>query len=155
MNLHGFTNTPPSEQPIQRALTLVMKTKSPEDFAELQHVVERLQSMPSWLNPVVQGLNDLATVHFARFVFLDDRSLAVITSYDGNFEDYINDFVNAIGDVFDLLVSFMEDAPPTPVRQHRKEFLEYIKAHDLGCVGPFYCAYPDRTVLDILDTAPA
>lgn len=145
-----------SDEPVQRPLTLVMKAKSPEAFAELKKTVERLQALPAALNPVVAGLNKLATVHFARFVFLDDQRLAVITSYDGDFDDYINDFVNEIGDVFNKLVAFMENPPPLPVQQYRKEFLAYIKEHDLGCVGAFYSAYPNRTVLDILDSpAPA
>lgn len=148
-----FDKLAPAEQPVQRPLTLVMKAKSALAFAELKLTVQALQALPEELNPVVKGLNKLATVHFARFVFLDDRRLAVITSYDGDFDDYINDFINEIGDIFNNLIKFMEDAPPRPVQTYRKEFLQYIKDHDLGCVGAFYSAYPDRTVLDILDTA--
>lgn len=148
-------STASSEQPVQRPLTLVMRAKSALAFAELKLTVQALQCLPVEMNPVVRGLNKLATVHFARFVFLDDHQLAVITSYDGNFDDYINDFINEIGDVFNILIGFMENAPPRPVQTHRKEFLEYIHEHDLGCVGTFYSAYPDRTVLDILDAANA
>jgi hypothetical protein len=150
-----FRKSAPPEQPIQRPLTLVMKAKSALAFAELKLTVQALQALPAEMNPVVKGLNKLATVHFARFVFLDDHKLAVITSYDGSFDDYINDFINEIGDIFNTLIGFMENAPPQPVQTYRKEFLEYIHEHDLGCVGPFYSAYPDRTVLDIVETAKA
>jgi hypothetical protein len=29
---------------------------------------------------------------------------------------------------------------------------QFVRDHDLRCVGPFYSAYPQRTVLDIVDT---
>jgi hypothetical protein len=150
-----MTEQPPS-QPIQNPLTLVMKAKSPEDFAALKQTVEDLQALPPDKNPVTVALNKLGTVHFARFAFLDtEQQLAVITAYDGDFEKYINEFVNVIGDVFNELLSFVENAPPLPVQTYRKEFLEYCRTYDLRCVGQFYSAYPDLTVLDILDMASA
>jgi hypothetical protein len=92
-------------------------------------------------------------VHFARFVFLDPDQLAVITTYDGDFVDYINEFTNELGEVFDRLLAHVADAPPLPVQTHREEFLEFIRVRDLRCVGTFYSAYPTRTVLDVLDGA--
>jgi hypothetical protein len=80
----------------------------------------------------------------------------VITTYDGRFEDYINEFVDHIGDVFNALLQHMEGAPPLPVQQNRKAFLEYVQANDLRAIEPFYSAYPQATVLDIhaaLETA--
>ncbi len=146
-----MTERPPA-QPVQNPLTLVMKAKSPEDQVALRRTVERIQSLPPEQNPIITALNKLATVHFARFVFLDNDQLAVITTYDGDFEDYINEFINEIGEVFDALLVHTKDGSPVPVKAHRREFLEFVRAHDLRCVGPFYSAYPDRTVLDILDT---
>lgn len=141
------------EQPIQNPLTLVMKGRCAEDSAALRQLVERLQSLPQDQNPIVAALNKIGTVHFARFVFLDDDHLAVITTYDGDFETYINEFVNEIGEIFNQLLAHVADAPPLPVQTYRREFLEYVQARDLRAVGTFYSAYPDRTVLDILDAA--
>ncbi len=98
-----MTEQPPA-QPVQNPLTLVMKAKSPEDYVALRQTVERIQSLPPEKNPIITALNKLATVHFARFVFLDNDQLAVITTYDGDFEDYINEFINEIGEVFDALL---------------------------------------------------
>ena len=96
------------------------------------------------------ALNKLNTVHFARFVFLEQNTkLAVITTYDGSFEDYINEFVDEIGDVFNALLAHMADAPPLPVQQNRQAFLDYVKKNDLRAIEPFYSAYPKATVLDI------
>ncbi len=111
--------------------------------------------MPPDQNPVTVALNKIATVHFARFAFLDHDQLAVIISYDGDFEVYINEFINEIGDVFNMLMERVEDGPPLLALTYRQEFLDYIHAHDLRCVETFYSAYPDRTVLDILSAASA
>ena len=134
---------------VQSPLTLVMPVR-PDARAALRAEVEQLQALPRDRNPVITALDAIGTVHFARFVFLeDDARLAVITTYDGDFERYIMDFVDHIGPVFDMLLRHMVDPPPLPVQQHPEEFLAYVRRHDLGCVGPFYSAYPTRPVIDI------
>jgi hypothetical protein len=140
----------PEPVPVASPLTLVMDSKSPQDHAALKALVDKLQSLPPGQNPIAVALTKLKTVHFARFVFLNDHQMAVITTYDGRFEDYIDSFVNTIGPIFDQLLSHMKDAPPLPVAQHRFEFLEYVKQHDLTCVPPFYSAYPWLSVKHFL-----
>jgi hypothetical protein len=129
---------------------MVMKAKSPEDYAALQRLIEHFQSLPSEQNPVITALNKIGTVHFARFAFLGNNQLGVITTYDGDFAVYINEFIDTIGDVFNALMAHVDDAPPLPVQTYRQEFLDYVRSVDVGCVGTFYSAYPERTVLDIL-----
>ena len=133
---------------VQHPLTLVLPIR-PDARAALRAEVDRLQALPPEENPVIAALEAIGTVHFARFVFLDDERLAVITTYDGDFERYIMDFVDHIGPVFDMLLEHMVDPPPRPVQQHPEEFLDYVRRHDLGCVGTFYSAYPTRPVVDI------
>jgi hypothetical protein len=144
-----MTGVPAADEPVQRPLTLVMRIRSADDGRTLRAELDQLQGLPRDQNPVTAALDEIGTVHFARFVFLDDDHLAVITTYDGGFERYINDFVDHIGPVFDALLQHMADAPPLPVQSHRREFLEYVRRNDLTCLPPFYSAYPDRTVLDI------
>jgi len=135
---------------VQNPLTLIMTVKSAADSQVLQALLHKLQSAPPALNPIWTALNKLNTVHFARFVFLDaNMKLAVITTYDGSFEDYINEFIDEIGDVFNALLAHMSDAPPLPVQQNRQQFLDYVRANDLRAIEPFYSAYPKSTVLDI------
>jgi hypothetical protein len=137
-------------KPVQNPLTLIMKIKSPADTQALTALLQRIQSAPPDKNPIRVALDSLKTVHFARFVFLNDNtSLAVITTYDGSFEDYINEFVDSIGDVFNALLAHMDGAPPLPVQQNRQAFLDYVRANDLRAIEPFYSAYPRATVLDI------
>jgi hypothetical protein len=154
---HRDTDTPPSanpavaaRKPVQNPLTLVMKIKSPEDFQELEARIRQIQSAPPERNPIWLALDKLRIVHFARFVFLENNTkLAIITTYDGSFEDYLNEFIDEIGNVFNALLQHMDEAPPLPVQQNRDAFHQYIKGHDLGCIQPFYSAYPQATVLDI------
>src|SRR3712207_5401195 len=116
------------DEPVAQPLTLVMRAR-PEAAAALRADVEELQATPREHNPVIQALDTLKTVHFARFVFIDDDRLAVITTYDGDFERYIMDFVHHIGHVFDKLLKHMVDPPPPGVRQHPEEFLAYVREH--------------------------
>lgn len=136
--------------PVQNPLTLIMKIKSAQDYAELNQMLQKIQSLPSEQNPIKAALNKVGTVHFARFVFLENNTkLAIITTYDGDFDTYVNEFINEIGDVFNALLSHMADAPPLPVQTYRKEFGQYIKDNDAPSLQPFYSAYPTLTVLDI------
>ncbi len=140
--------------PVQNPLTLIMKIRSPQDYQQLHQTLVQLHSLPPTENPITVALHKIGTVHFARFVFLENNTkLAVITTYDHDFETYITDFVDEIGHVFDMLLSHMEDAPPLPVTDHRQEFLQYVRDHDIPAIQPFYSAYPTLTVLDILDAA--
>jgi hypothetical protein len=140
----------PTPKAVQSPLTLIMSIKSESDYAQLNGLLQKIQAAPADKNPIWAALNKLKIVHFARFVFLENNTkLAVITTYDGTFDDYINDFIDAIGDVFNALLAHMQDAPPLPVQQNRQEFLDYVRANDLRGIEPFYSAYPQATVLDI------
>jgi hypothetical protein len=137
---------------VQNPLTLIMNIKSAADYQQLNGLLQKFQSAPPDQNPIFVALNKLKTVHFARFVFLSNNTqLAVITSYDGSFEQYINDFIDEIGDVFNALLAHMSGGPPLPVQKNRDAFLAYVKANDLRGIEPFYSAYPGSTVLDILN----
>ncbi len=147
--------TEQSPPPIQNPLTMVMKAKSSEDYTALQQLITHFQSLPPEQNPVTLALNKIGTVHFARFAFLGNDQLGVITTYDGDFAVYINEFIDTIGDVFNALIAHVENGPSLPVQTHRQEFLDYVRRVDVGCVGTFYSAYPERTVLDILGPVDA
>lgn len=133
--------------PVQNALTAVMTIKAPEElhFRALNLLLSHA------FGPVGQLLNQVGTVHFARFVFLENNTkLALITSFDGDFDTYIKHYIELAGPLFDLMLEHIKDAPPLPVREHRDEFVEYVRQCDIGSETPFYSAYPDLTVQDIL-----
>lgn len=132
---------------IQTALTAIMEIKQPTTLHAralkflLTHAYQR----------VVDILDQVGTVHFARFVFLaNDTKLALITSYDGSFETYMKNYIEVAGDLFDLMLDHIHDAPPLPVQQYRNEFIEYVRRIDATSDAPFYSAYGQLTVQDIL-----
>jgi hypothetical protein len=144
-------SVPNGHEQIQRPLTLVMPIKSEKAARTLGATLDSRH-----VRDVIEvALRKLRMVHFARFVVLDGkpRRLAVITSYDDEFEDYIMSFTDELGDIFDKLLEFIADPPPRPVKLHREEFLAYIRKHDLTCVGSFFSAYPQLRVADIAPVA--
>ena len=137
-----------SAAPVQRPLTLILTIKSGEDFRALAALLQQSQSDPK--GQLRQALDGIGTVHFARFVFLENNTkLAVITTYDGDLRTYLDAFVNEIGQLFDLILGHISPAPPLPVDQHRQEFFAFIERHDVKAVEPFYSAYPTLTVKQI------
>lgn len=138
---------------VSNGLTLVMNIKSQESFLVLKGFLEGAAEQPPGENPIDKALNAIGKVHFARFVFLNEGQLAVITTYDGSFLNYIQAFTDKIGDIFNLLLSHMKDAPPLPVQENLPEFAEYVEANDLSFGKQIYSAYPNMTVVDILGLA--
>jgi len=120
------------------------------------------------------ALEAVGTVHYARFVIFDGASpnlqpkagatgpfsLAVITSYDGDFDVYIQDFVNKLGPVFDALLSFTADGKQlVPVAENVEALSAYVAANDVTRQPPnngfpLYNAYP-YTVQQVLANAPS
>jgi len=136
--------------PVSNPLTLILPIKSEKDYQELKDLLEGFGKKPPGENPIRVALTKLGLVHFARFAFLGKTHLGIITTYDGDFDRYLDAFINAIGGVFDKLFVHIKDAPPLPVSEHRKHFLDFIKKYDVPCIKPFFSAYPDLTALDIL-----
>ena len=116
------------------------------------------------------ALEDIGTVHFARFLMLDRSQanlqpqlktattsdsliIGVVTEYDGDFNAYIQDFVTQLGDVFDALLKFVVGgAALTPVINNVPAFQAYITVNDASQHIPnnsLYAAYP-QTVQQIL-----
>jgi hypothetical protein len=99
---------------------------------------------------IFPALERLADVHFARFVPAPDGSaLWVITTFDGELEPYIMDFVGEVGDVFTELLQFIDGAPRLPVQKYPQDFVNFIKSHNVTQGGDVWSAYPSLTVLDI------
>jgi len=139
----------PDVKPVQTPLTLLMTLKSKQAFEDLNATLQKFNALPAAQNPIMQAMDAVGTVHFARFVFLDNNTkLAVITTFDHDLETYLEDFAAKLGPIFDMLDQHMVDGPPAPVQQHPKEFLAYVQKHNVPTVG-FYSAYPTKTVLDI------
>lgn len=110
---------------LQRSMNLIMPLYTPNIYARGQLV----QALFNAMTEVLAGLNNVGTVHFARFDLIDGN-LCMISVYDGDFRSYIRDFIASIGDVFDLIVAQVKDPPPLPVALHVEEFIDWVHAHD-------------------------
>jgi hypothetical protein len=126
----------------QRPFLVVLPIKSKLAFLEVQLLLRARGS------GTTKDLDKVGTPHFAQFVALEDNQIGFFTVYDGTFETYIADFTKNIGQVFDLLFKFTTGAPPSPVRKHLQEFIDFAAGASRTPIG-FYQAYPGLSVQDI------
>jgi hypothetical protein len=133
------------EGQVQHGLNLYLPLKTPAQIQALGAAINRLKE-----TKIFPALARLNYVHFARFVPAPDGSaLWVITTFDGELEPYILDFVGAVGDVFTELLQFIYGAPRLPVHKYPRDFVAFIEAHNVQLGGDVWSAYPALTVLDI------
>lgn len=155
--------------PLQNALTAVMKLKPIEGNYNPRKEIEQLLLKQQQV--VFGAVQRLGFVHFARFVFFklgeaehEKEYFAIITTYDFDFEDYMNVFIDELGVVFDNMLVHIDGAPPLPVHQYRQEFIDYVRKIDYTNpdiirngqdprkrvpdkdVAFFYSAYPNLSV---------
>ena len=136
-----------SESPsdnVQQTMNLIMPLK----YNDASTVAQLAMYMRLNADNLYTGLDVVGTVHFARFDIIDGN-LSMVSVYDGDFETYIRDFIAAIGDVFDVLMTFVKDPPPTPVGQHPSNFVEWVNERDL-----FQVPDDPTTLVDDLDLLP-
>jgi hypothetical protein len=87
----------------------------------------------------------IATVHDLRFVTFDnDTRIIFASTFDGDWESYINDFATILPDEIDLLFHEFEGYPGI----HSPEIKDWIVAQQVSAVG-FYSAYPDASVREV------
>jgi hypothetical protein len=128
---------------VQHGLNLFLPLKAPVQMPALLALIATAKP------DVFKQLALLDYVHFARFLPSPDGStLWVITTFDGDLNPYIMDFVGAIGDVFTEILYFIKGAPPLPVQRYPREFVAFINQHNIPRAD-VWSAYPDLTVIDI------
>ena len=107
---------------------------------------ERLRALLDLRDGEFRDTDRVGTVHDMRFVFLDnDTKMLLTTSYDGEWEPYIADFVAKIPDGLDVLFSAWDGWPGI----RSPDCPDWIANHQIPAEG-WYVAYPDLTVRDIL-----
>jgi len=142
-----------------------------------KNVAELLTRVAANQDALFGALSCVGTVHFARFILFDrskadlrpafgpDGSLGegpfafgIITEFDGDFDLYTQQFVDQIGFLFDLGLSFTIDGQALiPVQEHLEEFAAYLKEHNLSVHPPnqgLFNAY-ELTVKQILGQTQA
>jgi hypothetical protein len=94
-----------------------------------------------------QGIMDgMRTVHDVRFViFDDDTRLFFASTFDGDWDTYINDFATSIPDYLDRGFGEAEGYPGI----RSPDIKDWIVKHQVTAAD-FYSAYPNASVRDIL-----
>lgn len=87
------------------------------------------QAIAANIDELFTGLNNVGTVHFARFDLIGGN-LCMFSVYDGDFRAYIRDFISVFGSVFDSLLGLVADPPPSPSAHHPEAFIDWIHRHD-------------------------
>lgn len=149
---------------VQCGLCLSLRLKSPAQMPALLMAINTVKPK------VQEALRGLHYVHFARFVPTPDMAtLLVITEFDGDqrttpyvpgdehtseynlsMASYLMDFVVTMGDIFDVMLDFVVDAPRLPVRKYYRDFIAFVEQNNQPI--PIWSAYPDKTVIDIIST---
>ena len=106
----------------------------------------RLRAFLRLLNGnLTPGAELVGTLHNMRFVFLDnDTKLLFATTFDGDWDTYIDDFVTKIPDYLDIIDCNWEGWPG--IRSPNAK--DWIAAHQVSAEA-WYVAYPELTVAEI------
>jgi hypothetical protein len=120
----------PSPQPsenLQRMMNLIMPLKDPSPVGRAKAALAIAQNV----DEIFDGLDNVGTVHTARFLLLEGN-ICMISVYDGDFSNYIRDFIVTIGSSFDDVISLVEGTDDLiPTTQNVERFIDWVHDHDL------------------------
>jgi hypothetical protein len=126
----------PSPQPgenLQRMMNLIMPLKDPSPMGRAKAALVVAQNV----DEIFAGLDNVGTVHNARFLLLGNN-LCMLSVYDGDFSNYIRDFIATIGSVFDAIMDLVEGGETLkPTEKNIERFIDWVHAHDLFQVPDF------------------
>lgn len=106
---------------------------------------ERLRRIFDLTNGNMDGAQRVSTLHDMRFVFFDnDTRILFATTYDGDWDTYINDFATKIPELMDLLFANVEGWPGIA----SPDVKDFIARHQVDAAG-WFVANPQVTVVDV------
>jgi hypothetical protein len=104
------------------------------------------------------SLTGVKTIHFARWVFLDDRRRLIFASnYDGSLESYMDDFINQVWWGLNAVFSNGVGFPRTSWlvfggAQNEQAFKDYLRRREVP-TQVWYSAYHELTAVNIDNNA--
>ena len=105
---------------------------------------DRLRAFLKLLGGNLAGADKVGSVHDMRFVFFDnDTRMIFATTFDGDWDPYIDDFVTKIPDYLDIIDSAWEGWPGI----RSPEAKDYLAKHQITAEG-WYVGNPDLTVAE-------
>jgi hypothetical protein len=126
---------------VQTEMTLITKI-IPEKLPMLRQVLANVR--PSLIQ-------EIGTVHFARWVIIDnDTRLLFDSNFDGTWDQYLDDFIDHedLRAGLDRIWGCCEGYPEQGAAD-RDNFRAWVRAHQTPA-AVFYSAYPENTLKDVL-----
>jgi hypothetical protein len=132
--------------PVQNPLSAVLTLKAGAKLDSVQHPFTAPGST-----------SDPHILHFLWVISLAalgaPTKIMVTTVYDGDFDAYLDAFIDADPEKFNALLPLLQGAPPPPITNpaNRAAFHTYIRDNNIPPLpGTFFSAYPTMTVIKIL-----
>lgn len=132
----------------QSHLTITFPIKSPADAKALA------EELPALMPDFAKAQDTIGSVHYSRFLALDDKTLLFLADIDGKVEQLGGEFAKSAGPVFEAIFKHVENPPATPVVSNSEAFIRWVKhnsSHPL--IG--YSAYGNSSVQDVKSCARA
>jgi hypothetical protein len=112
---------------VQRMMNLVMPLKDKSAVGRAKAAL----AIAANKDEIYAGLDNVGTVHFARFVIVDNN-ICMLSVYDGDFANYIRDFIATIGSVFDAVVELVEEGDKViPSESNIEKFIDWVHDRDM------------------------
>ncbi len=133
---------------VQNQITVISKIKPglwPRIFIRLAFYLISVQAARSR-----GSLSGLTTIHFARWVIIDEgEALYFESNYDGSWENYIDDFVDFASTGMNVIWGTAVDFPSAGCRDI--EAFKHIIRNYQRPTQVFFSAYPEQTVINNLN----
>jgi hypothetical protein len=107
---------------------------------------------PSEVKLPLADAGTTSILHFAWLIPIGPGKLLLSTVYDGDFDAYLDVFIDSNPEGFNAALKILADAPPPPITDpaNRAAFHEYVRKNNISPLGQLFSAYPDMTVIKIL-----
>ena len=129
-------------------LTIKFPIKSPADAKALA------EELPPLMPDFAKAQDTIGSVHYSRFLALDDKTLLFLADIDGDEDKLSGDLAKSAGPVFDAIFKHVDNPPPTPIASSPEAFIQWVKHHSTHPLVA-YSAFADSSVQDIKSTARA
>ncbi len=104
-------------------LTITFPIKSPADAKALA------EELPPLMPAFAKAQDAIGSVHYSRFLALNDEALLFLADVDGDLDKVSGDLAKSGGPVFDAIFKHVGSPPPTPVASNSDAFIRWVKQH--------------------------
>ena len=132
----------------QSHLSVTFPLKSPADAKALA------KKLPMWMPFFANAQDAEGSVHYSRFLALNDKALLFIADIDGDADDLIGILAKSAGPVFDAILEHVENPPRAPVARNTAAFVLWAKQHNTRPLVAYSASVGD-SVQDIKSCARA